>query len=177
LLYRTTILAESGDAAKLSKLPKLNFATCRHLMKIKRVLTCPISQCILYDPVTLVESGHTFDRTQLCKWLLINPTRCPATGVDFEEKLKYKDNDTVRKILVMYLGDEAYQKYNDSRFRNKYEALDAGRLVEPDATTLLVQKSDDEQARLYYELAAKKGQIDAQRKFVQKRKGCRARLQ
>lgn len=36
---------------------------------------------------------------------------------------------------------------------------------------------DDEQARLYYELAAKKGQIDAQGKFLQKRKGCRARLQ
>jgi hypothetical protein len=47
--------------------------------EIKHVLTCPISQCILYDPVTLVESGHTFDRTQLCKWLLINPTTCPAT--------------------------------------------------------------------------------------------------
>lgn len=117
------------------------FAVSRHLMKIKRVLTCPISQCILYDPVTHVESGHTFDRTQLCKWPLINPTRCPATGVDFGEKLKYRDNVTVRKILAMYMGDEAYQKYNDSRFRNKYEALDAGRLVEPDATTLLVQKS------------------------------------
>jgi hypothetical protein len=69
---------------------------------------------------------------------LKNPTRCrAATDVDFGEKLKYGDNITVRRILVMYMGDEAYQKYNDARFRNMYNVLDAGRLVEPDASTFL----------------------------------------
>ena len=55
--------------------------------EIKRVLTCPISREIMRDPVTIVQSGHTFDREPLCKWLLKNPTKCPATGVDFGEKL------------------------------------------------------------------------------------------
>jgi hypothetical protein len=40
---------------------------------IKEVLTCPISCEIMHDPVTLVQSGHTYSHKSLCQWLLNNP--------------------------------------------------------------------------------------------------------
>jgi hypothetical protein len=36
----------------------------------------------------------------------------------------------------MYMGDEAYQRFDDSSFRNEYEAISINRPVEPDASTL-----------------------------------------
>ena len=142
--------------------------------EIKELLKCPISHDIMRDPVTLVQSSQTFDRESLCNSLLKNPTRCPLTNKDYGEKLKYIDNVGIRQFLVMYLGGDAYQKYDDSSFREEFSnvAIDAGRLVEPDASTLynlgkcywnadgVVQ--DYERARLYYELAAGKGHADAQ---------------
>ena len=85
--------------------------------EIKELLTCPISREIMHDPVTLIQSQQTFDRKQLCRWLLVDPSRCPLTNKDYGEKLQYIDNIGIRQILTMYLGDEAYQKYDDSSFR------------------------------------------------------------
>mmetsp|Transcript_24399 Transcript_24399/g.44128 ORF Transcript_24399/g.44128 Transcript_24399/m.44128 type:complete len:447 (-) Transcript_24399:45-1385(-) len=90
---------------------------------IKRLLQCPISHEIMKDPVTLVQSGHTFDREALCKWLSVNPTKCPFTNVDYREKLQYGDNVQTRKLLFVYLGDDAYQRYDDSAFKLWYAAL------------------------------------------------------
>ena len=127
----------------------------------------------MHDPVTIVQSGHTFDREGLCKWLLKNPTRCPATGVDFGEKLQYGDNVSLRRILVMYMGDQAYQKYGDTSFREEYDLISGGhQLAEPDASTLynLGQyyeedsngvPRDYERARLYYTLAVGLGHAGA----------------
>lgn len=90
---------------------------------IGEFLTCPISCDIMRDPVTLVQSGHTFDRESLCQWLLIHPTRCPYTNVDYGVKLQYGDNIVIRQLLTLYKGDAAYQQFDDSGFEVRYAAL------------------------------------------------------
>ncbi len=104
---------------------------CRKVRNRRRemedILNCPISLCAMRDPVTLLQSGHTFDRQSLCQWLLVNPTRCPLTHVDYREKLQYGDNVKIRQLIIVYLGDDAYQRYDDSRFREQYDAI----VIEP----------------------------------------------
>jgi len=91
--------------------------------EIQDMLICPITQDFMRDPVILVKSGHTLDRESLCMCLLNKPTRCPVTNQDFGEKLQYIDSFIARKLLTLYLGDDAYQRYDDSDFERQYEAL------------------------------------------------------
>lgn len=84
--------------------------------EIKGALTCPISHDFINDPVTIMQSGHTFDRESSRQWLLKSPARCPATNVDFGEKLQLGDSISARQILTLCMGDEACQKCNDSGF-------------------------------------------------------------
>jgi tetratricopeptide (TPR) repeat protein len=93
------------------------------LMAVREILICPISLFRMKDPVTLIPSGHTFDRESLCQWLLINPTRCPFTNVDYGVKLQYGDNIRIRQLLTLYYGDQAYQRYDDATFYIRYEAM------------------------------------------------------
>eukprot|EP00544_Gedaniella_sp_CCMP2646_P012521 CAMPEP_0202482206 /NCGR_PEP_ID=MMETSP1361-20130828/1645_1 /ASSEMBLY_ACC=CAM_ASM_000849 /TAXON_ID=210615 /ORGANISM="Staurosira complex sp., Strain CCMP2646" /LENGTH=384 /DNA_ID=CAMNT_0049110001 /DNA_START=80 /DNA_END=1234 /DNA_ORIENTATION=- len=90
---------------------------------VQDILICPISLSLMRDPVTLMQSGHTFDRESLCQWLLINPTRCPFTNVDYAVKLQYGDNIKIRQLLTLYYGDQAYQRYDDTTFYIRYEAM------------------------------------------------------
>jgi hypothetical protein len=93
------------------------------LVRRPDILICPISLSLMRDPVTLMQSGHTFDRESLCQWLLINPTRCPFTNVDYGVKLQYGDNIKIRQLLTLYYGDQAYQRYDDATFYIRYEAM------------------------------------------------------
>jgi TPR repeat protein len=91
--------------------------------KMKKRLTCPISLDYMRDPVTLVQSGQTYDKASLCESLLQYPDFCPKTGQHFDEKLSYINNSDAREDLTYYLGDDAYQPYDDSMFKRQYEAL------------------------------------------------------
>jgi hypothetical protein len=74
----------------------------------------------------------------------------------------------------MYMGDEAYQRFEDSSFRNEYEAISVSRPVEPDASTLftfgercrvadgVAVEEDYTRARLFLELAVGRGHPQAQ---------------
>jgi hypothetical protein len=86
-------------------------------------LTCPISLDYMRDPVTLVQSGQTYDKEFLCESLLRNPDLCPKTGLHFKQKLNYISNYDAREDLTYYLGDDAYQPYDDSIFKRQYEAF------------------------------------------------------
>jgi hypothetical protein len=91
---------------------------------IKRILTCPISGNIMKDPVILFPSKKTFDRESICTWLLRNPTpRCPWTNQPLERHMAYTENLDVRDILIRYLGQEAYQRHDDTNFKVQYAAL------------------------------------------------------
>lgn len=97
-------------------------AGCRRKI-VQELVTCPISLQVMKDPVTLVPSGHTFDRESICNALLLQPTRCPLTGVDYGRKLEYGDNIRIRQLVALYFGDGVYQKYNDFKFKLFYTAL------------------------------------------------------
>jgi hypothetical protein len=96
----------------------------RHQMTdtIRNVLTCPIANTIMRDPVTMVQTGITFDRESLSKWLVKNPKTCPVANVDFHEHLRYVDGICTRQLLIQYLGEDSYQPYDDSYFREQYQA-------------------------------------------------------
>ena len=140
--------------------------------EIRGILTCPISHEIMRDPVSLDKSGHVFDRESICSCLLQNPTRCPLTGTEYGVKLDYAECTSIRKFLTLYMGDEAYQKYNDSSFRKEYEdvvVVGSTSLVEPDASTLhnlgmkyVQEDQNHEHASHYFALAANKGHVNAQ---------------
>ena len=90
---------------------------------MKELLTCPISGELMSDPVTLVPSGISYDRKSLCDYLLKNPSKDPSTDKDHGDKLQYAENYSARQVLTLYLGDEAFQKYNDSVFKLQYKSL------------------------------------------------------
>lgn len=100
----------------------IHSAGCRR-KAVQDILIDPIILCTMRDPVTLVQSGHTFDRESLCQWLLINPTRCPFTNVDYGVKLQYGDNIRIRQLLTLYYGEDAFQRYDDATFKLRYDAL------------------------------------------------------
>jgi hypothetical protein len=87
--------------------------------RIEHQLTCPISHQFMSDPVILSPSGKTFDRRSLCTWLLrslrFNEThRCPWTSQPLGTNMTYLDDINTRDTLTHYLGEEAYQRYDDS---------------------------------------------------------------
>jgi len=99
-------------------------------LQIEEMLTCPFSLELVRDPVMVVQSNQSYDRERLCTYLLSNPTRCPMEGI-FPEKLQYVNNLALRQLLVLYKGDGAYQKYDDSEFRRQYDAMPIGQAFEP----------------------------------------------
>jgi len=57
-------------------------------------------------------------RPQPC--LLKEPTRRPLTNQEFGDKLRYIDNINTRNLLTLYLGDDAYQRHDDSDSEWRY---------------------------------------------------------
>jgi U-box domain len=92
------------------------------LSAVRDGMTCPISSAVMKDPVTLVESGQTYDRESLCTSLLSYPNLEPATGERFDRPLSYTPNITVRKLIMAQHGDAHYQKHDDGYFKVQYEA-------------------------------------------------------
>ena len=84
-------------------------------------LECPISKEIMRDPVTLVDSGHTYDREYLCRSLLAHPDLEPLTGTRYDRPLSYTDNIFARSMILRLKGDNFYQKYDDRTFRVEYK--------------------------------------------------------
>jgi tetratricopeptide (TPR) repeat protein len=132
---------------------------------IEIILTCPISGDIMKDPVILFPSGKAFNRESLCTWLLRNPTsRCPWTNQDLDRHMTYVENREIRDILIYFLGNEAYVRYDDTDFKLQYQAL-----WNAQNANLLFDKGldyeEDEQfyvAEEYYQQAATLGHSGAQ---------------
>jgi Leucine-rich repeat (LRR) protein len=90
---------------------------------VQDCLVCPISGDVMRDPVTVVESGITYDRESLCKSLLRYPDLEPCTGQHFDHPLHYTPSIAVRNLVMMQYGDSYYQKYRDHAFKLKYEDI------------------------------------------------------
>jgi U-box domain len=89
---------------------------------VQECLVCPISGDIMRDPVTVMESGLTYDRESLCASLLAYPDLEPGTGQRFDRPLHYVPNIAVRQMIMAQHGDAYYQKHDDAEFKVQYEA-------------------------------------------------------
>lgn len=85
--------------------------------------TCPISFDRMQDPVTIMQTGQTYDRKYLCEWLLVDPTLCPASNRRFIDKLEYTYDLIARKLLIEFFGESAYRRHDDSDFERCYDAV------------------------------------------------------
>jgi hypothetical protein len=89
------------------------------------ILTDPISHEIMKDPVTLIDSGVTYDKESLCNYIRTNPNskRCPYSRKELDpgqEKILYVPNLLIRKYLTDTHGEGAYQPYDDSDIQQLY---------------------------------------------------------
>jgi U-box domain len=89
---------------------------------VQEAMICPISGDVMHDPVTLVDSGLTYDRKSLCTSLLMYPSLEPATGQRFDRPLCYTPNIAVRNMIMAQYGDAHYQKHDDDSFKGQYDA-------------------------------------------------------
>jgi WD40 repeat protein len=90
---------------------------------VKSRLVCPISLVVMKDPVTLVESGVTYDRRSICRSLLLYPALEPTTGQRYDRPLRYTPNRIVRDMVIMMYGDSYYQKFDDREFLQQYREI------------------------------------------------------
>jgi hypothetical protein len=88
---------------------------------VQDCVVCPISGDVMHDPVTVVESGITYDRESLCTSLLVYPDLEPFTGQRYDHPIHYTPNISIRSLLMMQYGDSYYQKYDDDDFKIQYE--------------------------------------------------------
>jgi len=60
---------------------------------------CPVSFTLMRDPV-MIETGHTYERDQIQKWLAANETdmKCPATGSELSSAAIYPNIALRRSI-------------------------------------------------------------------------------
>jgi U-box domain len=86
-------------------------------------LLCPISGEPMQDPVTVAESGITYDRKSLCASLLRYPDLDPATGQRFDGPLHYAPSILARRMVTQQMGDAYYQKYDDTDFKKRYDQI------------------------------------------------------
>jgi WD40 repeat protein len=96
---------------------------------VRSRLVCPISLVVMKDPVTLVESGVTYDRKSICRSLLLYPALEPTTGQRYDRPLRYTPNRIVRDMVMMMYGDSYYERFDDTEFLQQYREIWSQRLV------------------------------------------------
>jgi hypothetical protein len=67
--------------AKLNKQTEMRSACKRLRMTTPSAFTCPITLDVMTDPVILLETGQTYERSALEEWFSRGKRECPATGV------------------------------------------------------------------------------------------------
>jgi U-box domain len=83
-------------------------------MDIKSTLVCPISLDLIDDPVTVLESGITYERESLCGSLRLYPDLEPSTGQRFGHPIHFTADLSVLQILDL-IRDEDVSETSDSQ--------------------------------------------------------------
>jgi U-box domain len=94
-------------------------------MDIEALLECPISLELLHDPVTLLESGITYDRESLRESLRRYPDLEPATGQRFGRPLDFVASVTLLRIvgLVRAATEPSEPQHVSARIASAVKAL------------------------------------------------------
>jgi hypothetical protein len=72
------------------------------------LLLCPISLELMFDPVTLAETGQTYDRASIASWLYTHATD-PITNVELRSK-KLVPNIAIRKLVLAWQAEHPEQQ-------------------------------------------------------------------
>jgi hypothetical protein len=80
---------------------------------------CPISQAVMEDPVILVETGHSYDRKEIDKWLALDKKddngvsfqTDPCTGKRLTKKPQLIQNHALRKSIAEHRAANAVGDY------------------------------------------------------------------
>lgn len=59
---------------------------------------CPVSEELMVEPVMLVETGQTYDRTSIEGWFAKGKNTCPLSGRELDAK-QLVPNFAVKKII------------------------------------------------------------------------------
>ncbi|CAL5223494.1 g6020 [Coccomyxa viridis] len=107
----------------------LDFDTCAMpagLPQPPDSLLCPVSRCLLTEPVTLLNTGVTLQRASAQKWYRTRSGYCPVTGELILGWAVLQSNDSLRELVEQWAAEQGVSK----------EALDkAGSLVHRSAST------------------------------------------
>lgn len=71
-------------------------------MMIPELFLCPISLDLMSDPVTLLATGHTYDRRNIQRWLAGRRT-CPVTMHTLPDKSELAPNRTLKHLIDRWL--------------------------------------------------------------------------
>lgn len=63
-------------------------------------MTCPITNCIMVDPVIVIDCGHTFERKPIEEWVGKNKN-CPLCKAPTDIK-SLKPNFQLRQVITEY---------------------------------------------------------------------------
>ena len=94
---------------------------------------CQISKELMKDPVLMHTTGHTVDREALCQRLLRFPDVDPITGERVEEMILYTPSIAVRQLMMLVLGGDFYQPFDDDAFLDEYRKKWAVRVATREA--------------------------------------------
>eukprot|EP00210_Caulerpa_lentillifera_P008470 g8080.t1 len=83
---------------------------------LKQKLSCPISKEIMRDPVTIIETGNAYERTNIDDWFKKGNRSDPKTQKDLKST-KYIANRTLQFACLTYLRDVEGEKIDMSKIR------------------------------------------------------------
>ncbi|CAL8462934.1 g2468 [Coccomyxa elongata] len=67
---------------------------------------CPISHCLMTEPVTLLNTGITFNRTSMQAWMRTGGRNCPVTGQPLQGWIALESNEKLRLRIVAWVQEQ-----------------------------------------------------------------------
>ncbi|EIE27275.1 hypothetical protein COCSUDRAFT_55295 [Coccomyxa subellipsoidea C-169] len=67
---------------------------------------CPISHCLMTEPVTLLNTGITFNRTSIQAWMRTGARTCPVLGQPLQGWIALESNEKLRLRIVEWVQEQ-----------------------------------------------------------------------
>ncbi|KAK9907505.1 hypothetical protein WJX75_004954 [Coccomyxa subellipsoidea] len=67
---------------------------------------CPISHCLMTEPVTLLNTGITFNRTSIQAWMRTGARTCPVTGQPLQGWIAMEGNEKLRLRIMAWVQEQ-----------------------------------------------------------------------
>eukprot|EP01023_Acetabularia_acetabulum_P054173 TRINITY_DN6089_c0_g1_i10.p1 TRINITY_DN6089_c0_g1~~TRINITY_DN6089_c0_g1_i10.p1 ORF type:complete len:635 (-),score=67.91 TRINITY_DN6089_c0_g1_i10:533-2437(-) len=78
-------------------------------------IICPITQQVMTDPVIVMQSGQTYERSAIEHWFQRKNYHDPSTKIEITEEPKLIKNYAIKGVI------ENYAKYNSTKYENSVD--------------------------------------------------------